>query len=33
MITTDKMKFAQENLQSIIAQAEEIILIVEPNYS
>ena len=29
MITTDKMKFAQENLQSIIAQAEEIILIVE----
>ena len=29
MISTDKMKFAQENLQSIIAQAEEIILIVE----
>ena len=29
MITTDKMKFTQENLQRIIAQAEEIILIVE----
>lgn len=29
MISTDKMKFAQENLQSIIAEAEEIVLIVE----
>lgn len=29
MITTDKMKFAQENLQRIIAQAEETVLIVE----
>ena len=29
MISTDKMKFAQENLQRIIAQAEEIVLIVE----
>ena len=29
MISTDKMKFAQENLQCIIAQAEEIVLIVE----
>lgn len=29
MITTDKMKFAQEKIQPIIAQAEEIVLIVE----
>ena len=29
MITTDKMKFAQEKIQRIIAQAEETVLIVE----